>query len=307
MNLLITRHDKIGDFIVTLPLFKAIKEQYPKTKLTALVSRVNFEFAKNINFIDDVILYDKDNLENTLKEIKSRKFDASISAYIDINLGKLLFKSRIKKRVAPATKIAQLFFNKRVKQKRSRVEKTEWQYNLDLAKKIFPDIKIDFTKPLLDFEVNKERKVIFHAGFGGSSDGNLSLDDYINLARSIKDSSYEIVFSFGPDDEKSKEYIKQKLDFEATIFDSKISLWEFTKYLSRSLVFVSTSTGPMHLAGATNTITLSFFGNTLFASSKRWATISDEKFQNNFMLDSNYSVDEYKKIENRLKEILDVK
>ena len=67
MNLLITRHDKIGDFIVTLPLFKAIKEQYPKTKLTALVSKVNFEF-KNINFIDDVILYDKDNLENTLKK-----------------------------------------------------------------------------------------------------------------------------------------------------------------------------------------------------------------------------------------------
>ncbi len=274
MNLLITRHDKIGDFIVTLPLFKAIKEQYPQTKLTALVSKVNFEFAKNINFIDDVILYDKDNLENTLKEIKSRKFDASISAYIDINLGKLLFKSRIKKRVAPATKIAQLFFNKRVKQKRSRVEKTEWQYNLDLAKKIFPDIKLDFTKPLLDFEVNKERKVIFHAGFGGSSDGNLSLDDYINLARSIKDSSYEIVFSFGP---------------------------------STSLVFVSTSTGPMHLAGATNTTTLSFFGNTLFASNKRWATISEQKFQNNFMLDSNYSKDEYKRIENRLKEILDVK
>lgn len=307
MNLLITRHDKIGDFIVTLPLFKAIKEQYPKTKLTALVSKVNFELAKNIDFIDDVILYDKDNLESTLKEIKSRKFDASISAYIDINLGKLLFKSRIKKRVAPATKIAQLFFNKRVKQKRSRVEKTEWQYNLDLAKKLFPDIKLDFTRPLLDFEINKEKRVVFHAGFGGSSDGNLSLDDYINLARSIKDSSYEIVFSFGPDDEKSKEYIRERLDFKATIFDSKISLWEFTKYLSRSLVFVSTSTGPMHLAGATNTITLSFFGNTLFASSKRWATISDEKFQNNFMLDSNYSVDEYKKIENRLKEILDVK
>jgi len=54
VNLLITRHDKIGDFVVTLPLFKAIKEQYPKTKLTALVSKVNFEFAKEIGFIDEV-------------------------------------------------------------------------------------------------------------------------------------------------------------------------------------------------------------------------------------------------------------
>lgn len=304
MNLLITRHDKIGDFVVTLPLFKAIKEQYPKTKLTALVSKVNFEFAQEIDFIDDVILFDKNDLSKTQKEIKSKKFDASISAYIDITLGKILFKSRIKKRVAPATKIAQLFFNKRVKQKRSKVEKTEWQYNLDLAQKLFPDIKLDFTRPLLDMNVIKEKRVVFHAGFGGSSDGNLTLDDYINLARSIKDSDYEIAFSFGPDDEKSKEYINKNIDFEATIFDSKISLYEFTKYIASSYLFVSTSTGPMHLAGATNTKTLSFFGDSLFASAKRWGTISDEKNQNNFTVPKEYSIEVYKKIENRLKELV---
>ena len=304
MNLLITRHDKIGDFCVTLPLFKAIKEQYSNTKVTALVSKVNFEFAKNIEFIDDVILYDKNDLEKTLQNIKDKKFDASISCFIDTALGKILFKSRIKKRVAPATKIAQIFFNIRVTQRRSRVEKTEWQYNLDLAKKLFPDIKLDITRPLLKFEEKKEKRVIFHPGFGGSSDGNLSLDDYLNLARSISNSSYEIVFSFGPDDADSKEYIEKNLDFKATIFDSRISLYEFTRYLACSFLFVSTSTGPMHLAGASNTKTLSFFGNSLFASSKRWATISSSENQNNFMLSADYSKEEYLKIEKKLMEII---
>ena len=304
MNLLITRHDKIGDFCVTLPLFKAIKEQYPNTKVTALVSKVNFEFAKNIDFIDDVILYDKNDLEKTLQTIKDKKFDASISAYIDTALGKILFKSRIKTRVAPATKIAQIFFNKRVSQRRSRVEKTEWQYNLDLAKKLFPDIKLDFTRPLLKFEEKKEKRVVFHPGFGGSSDGNLSLDDYLNLARSISNSSFEVVFSFGPDDGVSKEYIEKNLDFKATIFDSRISLFEFTRYLACSSLFVSTSTGPMHLAGATNTKTLSFFGSSLFASSKRWATISSSENQNNFMLSVDYSKEDYLKIEKKLMEII---
>ena len=304
MNLLISRHDKIGDFCVTLPLFKAIKEQYPNTKVTALVSKVNFEFAKNIDFIDDVILYDKNDLEKTLQTIKDKKFDASISAYIDTALGKILFKSRIKTRVAPATKIAQIFFNKRVSQRRSRVEKTEWQYNLDLAKKLFPDIKLDFTRPLLKFEEKKEKRVVFHPGFGGSSDGNLSLDDYLNLARSISNSSFEVVFSFGPDDGVSKEYIEKNLDFKATIFDSRISLFEFTRYLACSSLFVSTSTGPMHLAGATNTKTLSFFGSSLFASSKRWATISSSENQNNFMLSVDYSKEDYLKIEKKLMEII---
>ena len=60
----------------------------------------------------------------------------------------------------------------------------------------------------------------------------------------------------------------------------------------------------MHLAGATNTKTLSFFGDSLFASSKRWATISNEENQNNFMLNADYTKEDYLKIENRLKEIL---
>lgn len=304
MNLLITRHDKIGDFVVTLPLFKAIKEQYGDTKLTALVSKVNFEFAKKIDFIDDVILYDKDDLNTTLKEIKNRKFDASISCFIDITLGLLLFKSGIKTRVAPATKLAQFFFNKKVVQRRSQVEKTEWQYNLDLAKALFPNIKLDFRRPLFDIEVKREKRVVFHTGFGGSSDGNLTLDDYLNLAKSIEDSGYEIVFSFGPDDEKSKEYIKERLDFKATIFDSKLSLYGFTCYLASCSLFVSTSTGPMHLAGLTNTKTISFFGDSLFASSKRWATISDEKNQNNFMLNKDYSKEKYLEIEYILKELI---
>jgi ADP-heptose:LPS heptosyltransferase len=242
-----------------------------------------------------------------LKKVRIQKFDASISAFIDTRLGWLLFLSGIKKRVAPATKIAQIFFNAKVVQRRSQVQKREWEYNLDLGKAIFPDIKLEFSKPLLTvyhLPFTKEKKVIFHAGFGGSSDGNLTLDDYINLARSIKNSEYEIVFSFGPDDEASKEYIKEHLDFEATIFDSKVSLMEFTQYIANSILFVSTSTGPMHLAGATNTQTLSFFGESLFASAKRWGTMSDEEKQNNFCVPQNYGRDIYENIEKRLKEVL---
>ncbi|RBQ29851.1 glycosyltransferase family 9 protein [Aliarcobacter vitoriensis] len=304
MNLLITRHDKIGDFVVTLPLFKAIKEQYPDVKITALVSKVNYKFAKDIYFIDDVILYNTNDLDKTLEDIKGKNFDASISAYIDTKLGKILYKSGIKKRVSPATKLAQFFFNKKVIQRRSKAKKTEWQYNLDLAKKLFPDIKLDFTQPLLNIKEKKEKRVIFHAGSGGSTDGNLKIDDYINLARSIKDSGFEIVFSFGPDDEKIKEYIETNVDFKALIYESKVTLFDFARYIATSYLFVSTSTGPMHLAGATNSKTLSFFGNSLFASSKRWATVSEEKNQNNFMINKDYTKDDYLEIETKLKEIL---
>ncbi len=44
-ELAVSWNDKIGDFVVTLPLFKAIKEQYPNTKITALVSPRLVTFA----------------------------------------------------------------------------------------------------------------------------------------------------------------------------------------------------------------------------------------------------------------------
>ncbi|MDD5156435.1 glycosyltransferase family 9 protein [Sulfurimonas sp.] len=308
MNLLITRHDKIGDFVVTLPLFKAIKEQYPNTKITALVSKINYQFASQIDFIDNVILYDKNDFMGTLRRIRAHKFDASISGFIDTNLGVLLFLSGIKQRVAPSTKLAQFFFNKTVAQRRNKAEKTEWQYNLDLAKEIFADIKLDFSRPLIKSSFStpsSQKTVALHPGFGGSSDGNLKLDDYLRLAKRASElQNTKVVFTFGPDDTKSKEYIESHLDFKAELLVSKMSLMEFCQFLAGCELFISTSTGPMHLAGAVNTNTLSFFGNTLFASALRWATVSEKSRQHNFMIPADYDENYYNTVESKMIEIV---
>ena len=310
MNILVTRHDKIGDFVTMLPVCKVLKEQ-TNHKIVMLVSKVNVALAKELDFVDDVIEYTEDS-KALLKSIKSYNFDVSISGYIDTTLGKTLFKSRIPTRIAPATKIAQIFFNKRVKQRRSEVKMREFEYNLQLLKAFDESLKLDFKKPLLTVgsissndKTNNEDFIIFHAGFGGSSDGNLTLDDYLKLAKKASRFT-KVVFSFGPDDGESKKYIESKLDFEATIRDDFKSLMEFTKFIASSKLFVSTSTGPMHLAGMTNTPTLSFFGANLFASAKRWGTISDEKLQHNFTVSKNYGAEVYEEIERTLVEIIKV-
>lgn len=318
MNLLITRHDKIGDFVVTLPLFKAIKTQYPKIKIFALVSKVNYDFANCFDFIDDVILYDKDDFKGTLSRIKKANIDISISGFINIQLGWLLFLSGIKKRIAPATKLAQLFFNKRITQRRSRVEKKEFEYNLDLAKALDKDISLTFEKPVLfcseneiinEFKkkycIDSSKKIVgFHPGYGGSSDGNLILEDYVRLAKKVNDKNLQVVFTFGPDDLGVKKLLENLVDFDAIFYESKGAIIDFCKLLSGFKLFVSTSTGPMHLAGAVNIKTLSFFGDSLFASSKRWATISEEKNQHNFMINENYTQEDFLLIEKCLEEVL---
>jgi len=208
MNILITRHDKIGDFITMLPVCKVLKEQ-TKHKIVVLVSKVNLPLAKNLPFIDDVIEYSDDEV-TLLKRLAPFKFDISISGYIEFKLGLCLFLARIPKRIAPATKIAQIFFNNKVKQRRSKVEKTEYQYNLDLVKKFDDSLNLEFKRPLLDIKnikSNSEEFIIFHPGFGGSSDGNLKLKDYISLAKKALEFT-NVVFTFGPDDKEIKKEVQ---------------------------------------------------------------------------------------------------
>lgn len=303
MNILITRHDKIGDFITILPMLKILKT-HTDHRVIVLVTKINYDLASSIDYIDDVILY-QENFLQLLKEIRKQKIDLSISCFIDNRLGAVLWLSGIKTRIAPATKLAQIFFNKTVKQRRSQVKKTEWQYNIDLLTALFPDLNCSFSRPLLTIAnpaPRPELKIIaFHPGSGGSSEGNLELDDYLRLAKSIADKpDIKVVFTFGPDDKESRDYIKNHLDFSAQLIDSTMSLIEFCQLIATFDIFVSTSTGPMHLAGALNINTLSFFGDKLFASSKRWAPISDTEKQTNFEVAHDYNEAFYQTVETKL-------
>lgn len=303
-SVLVTRHDKIGDFVLALPLCKAIKVQYPEVRLSVLVSPVNEAFAREISFIDEVVCYRKEDPSLALKRLRQISPHASISCFIDIRLGWLLWRSRISRRIAPATKLAQFLFSDRIKQRRSQVEKPEFVYNLELGQALFPDLRMEYSQPLLDFccQTSSQKSIIaFHPGFGGSSDGNLRVKDYLRLARrAAEHPNIDVVFTFGPDDRELREQVGALLDFPARIVDGFPSLRAFCEFLQGCALFVSTSTGPMHLAASVNTPTLSFFGASLFASSARWQPVSEPNRQHNFMLDANYSDEQFDEIEQTL-------
>jgi len=147
--------------------------------------------------------------------------------------------------------------------------------------------------------------VVFHPGFGGSSDGNLALTNYIRLARIASETTgVRVVFTFGPDDHFEYEQLRTALDFEVDFVQGLPSLWAFCSFLQVCTSFVSTSTGPMHLAGAVNTRTLSFFGATAFASSRRWEPLSEPQRQSNFMLAGPPSAEVFDEIVQAMKRAL---
>ena len=52
----ISRIDKMGDMILTLPVIKSIKVQNPNSEIHVIASTHNVKVLKNINYIDKVLL-----------------------------------------------------------------------------------------------------------------------------------------------------------------------------------------------------------------------------------------------------------
>lgn len=300
MTILVVRTDKLGDFITALPAMYVLKHHNPDNKIIACIAPLNEALALSCNFIDEVIVDDgKSSIFEFAKKLRNAKIDVSLTLFSNTRVAFAQFLARVPKRIAPATKIAQIFYTDRIKQRRSEVKIAEFEYNLELTKALFPDINLEYKKPLLEFkdaqknyevfcannDIDKEI-VAFHVGFGGSSDANWNFDEYEILIKEVlKHKKYQVVLTFGPDELELYEEMQNRLMGENVVFYLSLDgLIYFAKLISNFKLFVSTSTGTFHLASLVGTPTMTFFADSLFASSKRWKGIGDEKLQKNFMI-----------------------
>ena len=303
MNILVVRTDKLGDFITALPAMYVLKKYDKKNKIIALVAPLNKELASACEFIDEVVVDDGEiGLFELSKKLKDLDIDVSITLFSNTRVAITQFLAFIPLRIAPATKIAQIFYNRRVKQKRSEVKMAEFEYNLQLTKELFNEIDLNYKKPLLDFGDVKREGICFHVGFGGSSDANWSLDEYVELIDTALQ-KHKVTLSFGPDESVLMQTMKEKLKGrEVEFYLSKDGIVKFAKYITKFRLFVSTSTGTYHLASLVGTPTMTFFADTLFASSKRWKSVGDEKLQKHYMIP--HAKDERQKLFDEVKEEL---
>ena len=60
------RTDRIGDFLMSSILFKSIKNSDTKSKITIIASKKNFEYIKNVEFVDEVNLFPENFIQKFL-------------------------------------------------------------------------------------------------------------------------------------------------------------------------------------------------------------------------------------------------
>ena len=91
--------------------------------------------------------------------LKDEHYDLSISFFSEFRTALALYLARIPSRVGPATKLAQLFLNQKLRQKRSQSLKPEHEYNMDLVRFYVKIIGAEQVKsvsaPFLKFNKNE--------------------------------------------------------------------------------------------------------------------------------------------------------
>ena len=302
-KILIIRNDKIGDFTLSLPTFALLKACLPDVKLHALVPEYTRPIAEMCPYIDQAII-DPGADEKLgkqrilLKQIKAQSYDCVLSLYSTTRTALICKLAGIPQRYAPATKIAQIFQNRCIKQRRSQSAKPEYQYNLDIARQFLADNSIvnnaEITPPYLSvdsdeikskrlqfcqkYNLEQDSKLIFiHPGCGGSAN-NISVEQFSKIADKLNlNDPFSIIISSGPNEadiaNNTAALIKKQ---QATVYISTQGLDEFIKHIAFADCFISGSTGPLHIAGALNRPCVGFYPNRQSATSLRWQTLSDE-------------------------------
>lgn len=311
-NILVIRNDKLGDFMLAWPALSLLKKQYPDSIITVLIPSYTKPIAEICPWIDNIITDEthKGTITDALclaRLIKQFNFDATISLYSEMRTALALWLAHIPKRYGPATKLAQLFLNKRLTQKRSLSLKPEYEYNVDLVRHFISssgDIAVNMQPPpYLKFnqqdviklkqsyyskhDIEADKKLVFiHAGSGGSAI-NLTLHQFAELARLIgKADKIHFVVTAGPDELDTANKLSELLNgIKHNVHHSTEGLVSFSKFISICDLFISGSTGPLHIAGTLNVATAAFYPARQSATSLRWQTTNDINKRLAFMPD----------------------
>jgi heptosyltransferase-2 len=296
-NILIVRTDRIGDVVLSLPMAELVKKKYPECKVAYFIRNYTSSLIDGNPFIDEVIIAEESEgkilLVKNLKKIKLKNFDSCIVVNPTLNISLMMFLAGIKNRIGTGYRWYSFLFNRKVYEHRKYAQKHELEYNVNLLGKIGID-NDGFLKEI-DFHLKIDEKssakvnsilsekgfssankiVIVHPGSGGSS-VDLPKEKLIELTRLISKIKNVTIVITG-----SKNEVELSKEFEVgeTVVNlaGQLDLSLLKALIKKANIFISNSTGPMHIAAALGVHVIGFFPKILSCSQKRWGPYTKKR------------------------------
>jgi lipopolysaccharide heptosyltransferase II len=280
-RILVTRTDRIGDLVLTTPLFKALREKFSKAHIVALVFLEHREIVEGNPYLDEVILYDKKGSERSWmgqfrfsRKLRSKKFDIVIHAHGTNRMHMAAWLAGIPIRRGYARRAAWALthphpYNK----KEGKKQEAEYLFELLDPLGIAPPQEIKTFFPVTDrAEYSLENLLMFHkvpqdlpwivlSPSASDVTKMWPVERFAELVTRLQKEGPKIFFAIGTS--KDRPVIKKlKQNAQAPIFDlsGKLSLSMLGALLKRSVLLISNDSGPVHIATAVGRPAVSIFG-----------------------------------------------
>ena len=287
MKILIIRTDRIGDVVLSLPLGEILKERFPESEIYYMLKESTSELVKHQPYIDKTISFNNNGLRRNIKMLSKEQFDVAILLYPTFSLSLILFLSHIPERIGTGFRWYSFLLNKRTYEHRHTSEKHELQYNLRLLKKMGITTGIKIPKLFLtekekssalsflsDNGIDSKRFIVVHPGSGGSTLSWPEENFKILVKLMQKEFNYHIVLTGTKNEYEKNNRIREGCDTEIVNIAGKTNLRELMAIISLAQLFISNSTGPMHIATAVDTNVIAFFPPSRANRKKRWGPLS---------------------------------
>lgn len=304
-NILLIRTDRLGDVVLSLPLLPVLKHNFPDAKVTMLLRTYTAEIVEGNPFLDDILLYDDGKEQITfsqiLNTIRSKKFDVTIVIYPTARLALLVFLAGIPVRVGTGYRWYSVLFNKKAFEHRKDAKRHEVEYNLNLLKALdcqipeTPEFYIDISPQAFErvtqlkneFEIrDDDTVVILHPGSGGSA-RDWSARHFGELGKKIVEELHaKILITGSRGEEALGQAVFREIPRNAFNVVGQLHLKELSALIKTSDLFISNSTGPLHIAAVVGTPVIGFYPPIVQCLPERWGPYT--KTRTIFVPDRNF-------------------
>ena len=297
-NILIVRTDRIGDVVLTTPAIRALRQSYPESRISILVTPITEDIVKGNECIDEVIVDDRQKEHkglrgyiNLVQTLRRKKFDLAIIYHTKKRTNLTCFLAGIPVRMGYKNNKFGFLLNWPVSDVRHKGERHEAQYCLDVLKALgvqSDDLKLDLPVDEQSFRwveqswkkhgiTDKDRLVAIHPG--ASDPAKRWPDNRFAQLMDILIEQYSAkIFIIGNSDtgDTSKSIISL-LKGNAIDLTGNTTIGQLAGLLARCDLLVSNDSGPVHIAAGVGTPVVSIFTrNQPGINPQRWRPLGEK-------------------------------
>jgi ADP-heptose:LPS heptosyltransferase len=285
-KILLIRTDRLGDVILSTPVATALKKNGPGVHVTFLVRHYTAEITRCHPYVDETLELDGAEIGGDMRRLaqalRHRHFDAAVILYPRPHLAWAVWRSGIPLRIGTGYRWYSFLFNRRVFEHRKTAVHHEAEYNLRLLRPLgMSATEIDFHFALPQTEREKieaklnalgagTRPVILHPGSGGSS-RDWPPEHFARLADlAYHELGAQVILSGAPTEKNLIAAIQRQTKSQPLSLCGRLTIVELAVLCQRAAVFVSNSTGPLHLAVMVGTPVVAFYPPIRALRPERW-------------------------------------